>query len=421
MKRVAGFIIALLALLTANGQNAVEQVADALNRGDIVWLDRNIDALRDSLPEPLMLMGQAIRHANLCRYEQSNRAIEKLLNNHHTTLDNQQISTFYGLLIDNLNNQGLYSEASRLLKGSLSKEDYSYRYFEALSKLRPMRIVAPKGGTTLSFTRKSVGDGAHIHLPVRIGRNTESFIFDTGAAKYNVVSARCAKRYKFRPVIDSLPTTGVGGKGVTSVVTINKIKIGDITIHNPLFLVVADDNMPKDLLGGFELEFVLGNDIMMALGLIEFDMTRNEAHIGRCNSEQPKSCSPMIRRSNGQYYIYVGVDGELHEMQFDTGAVHSALYGNYFALHRDSIVGHHPQKQGRARGFGGTIYYDAYTLSKTTFSVGDAECQLPQIDVATEQQHLPIQQQEFGVFGVDALLRFSHFTINFRDMYIGAK
>ncbi len=420
IRHIVLIAISVLALFAAKGQNAVVQVSDALNRGDILWLDRNLDALCDSLPEPLALMGQAIRYANLGHYEQSNRAIEKLLNNHHASIGDDGISNFYGLLIDNLNNQGLYSEAARLLNNSTAKESYSHRYFEALAKIRPMRIVAPRRGTTVTFTKKCVGNGHHIHLPVRIGHNTESFIFDTGAAKYNVVSESCAKRYKFHPIIDSLPTAGIGGEGVSRLVTIDKIKIGDITIHNPLFIIVPDENLPKDLLGGFELEFVLGNDIMAALGRVDFDMVTSKAHLGNPDTERPKSFAPMIRRTNGQYYIYVGIDGKQYELQFDTGAVHSSLYGNYFESHRNSITDQYPKKQSRARGFGGTIYYEAYTLSDLTFSIGETECLMPQIDVATEQKHLPIQQQEFGVFGADALLRFSHFTINFRDMYIGA-
>ena len=421
MKRILLIAAALFASLAATAQNAQQLTTEAMERSDVLWLDENLARLRDSLPEPLYLMAEALRGAGLNDYNKSNRAIEQLLNQHGKTIGNGAIGQFYGLLINNLNAQGHYATAAKLLENSSEKGSYNHLYFKALAAVKPMHIKRPRRATKVAFTRSRLTHGAHIHIPVRIGGRTESFIFDTGAAKYNLVTESCAKRLNFRPVIDSLPTIGVGGSGVTRVATIGKMTIGNITIHNPLFIVVSDDSTPKDDAGEFRLEFVLGTDVMEALGEVQFDMESDSMTIPTALTPHPAEYAPMVHRNNGLYYIYVGIDGLKLEMQFDTGAVNTALYGQYFALHEERIKAAGTKEVARARGFGGTTHFDAYTLPQTTITIGRANALLTGLKVATDDQHLPIQSNEFGSLGVDALLGLRRVTINFRSMFVSAE
>lgn len=400
---------------TLTAQSAAERVAEAINRSDIVWLESNHQQLKDSLPAHLSLMAVALYCSQLNRYNQSNRAIENLLNNHAQAIGESVAGGFYAMLIDNLNRAGNFTEAARLVAGSSMNRE-AHRFFTAMSRKKPMQVRRPKRDVTVPFSLSKLSNGSHIHIPVEIDGKMASFIFDTGAAKYNVVTESCAAQHKFTPLYDSLPTMGVGGEGYSRVVTIPKIKIGKITIKHPTFIVVPDESIPADSLGGFKLEYVLGTDCMEALGEVVFDMDKDSMTVPSITTPKGENTTPLTHSNN--YYIYPTVNGRQISMQFDTGAVATHLYGRFMREFREVLTLIGEPKSTRARGFGGTTYYTVQCAQKIDITMGNKSITLNNVDVSTADHDLPIQKEEYGSLGTDALLKCKRVRINFKQMFV---
>ena len=236
------------------------------------------------------------------------------------------------------------------------------------------------------------------------------------AAKYNVVTESCAARHKFTPLYDSLPTMGVGGEGYSRVVTIPKIKIGKITIKHPTFIVVPDESIPADSLGGFKLEYVLGTECMEALGEVVFDMDKDSMTVPSITTPKGENTTPLTHSNN--YYIYPTVNGRQISMQFDTGAVATHLYGRFMREFREVLTLIGEPKSTRARGFGGTTYYTVQCAQKIDITMGNKSITLNNVDVSTADHDLPIQKEEYGSLGTDVLLKCKRVRINFKQMFV---
>jgi predicted aspartyl protease len=419
MKRLYITLYLTLFILSAAAQNAVERVADAINRQDILWIGDHLTTLQDSIPESLSLMAKALWASQTNRYHQSNKAIEKLLNNHAHQIGQDAVGAFYSLLITNLNNEGNYSEAARLTAGNSQNRDV-HRLFSAMANKKALQISKPNRDIVIPITRSTLNRGGeHIKIPVTIGRNRELFIFDTGSMKYNVVTESCAKKHKFKPLFDSLPTAGVGGVGYSRVVTLPKIKIGKITIKNPIFIVVPDNDIAVDTLTNFKLEYVLGTDIMEALKEVQFDFAANTMTIPKEQSPKSDNYTPLTHSDN--YYIYPTINGSKLQMHFDTGAVSSAMYNRYMVEYGDRINLTGSTRSAHAHGFGGTTSYTVQTVESLNIQLGDQHITVNNIDVTTSDHILPIQRNEYGSLATDILLQFNHITINFKQMFLIAK
>ena len=416
MKRIVLTILAaVLSTYFLCAQAVIERFATAINNQDILYLQENLPQCKDSLPQHISLMAQALCYSQTNRYHQSNKAIEKLLNNHAQSIGGEAVSSFYSLLVSNLYNSGDYAQAAELIKGSAESKD-AYNYFTAMAAKAPLEVVKPKKDVVIPFTRSRLSSGSHIHIPVKMGGKRESFIFDTGANRYNVITESCAARYNFTPLFDSLSTTGVGGSGTSRVVTIDRIKIGKIVVKNPTFIVIADETMPADSLGGFKLEFVLGTDVMEALGCVCFDMEQNTMTIPANQSITSTRTTPMTHADC--YYIYPIVSGKRLKMQFDTGAASSSMYNRYLEEFRGDITLIGTQESGRARGFGGTAHYKAQKAEKIEFEIGGNTRSVEGMEIITTENALPYQHDEYGVLGVDIALQYRRFTIDFRQMCV---
>ncbi|MBQ6869821.1 MAG: aspartyl protease family protein [Alistipes sp.] len=416
MKRVAlAILVIALSVYIVSAQSVTERFATALNNQDILYLQENLPYYKDSLPQHISLMAEALCYSQTNRYHKSNKAIEELLNNHAEVIGSDVVGSFYSLLISNLYMSGNTAAAAELIKGNEQSRE-AYNYFKALSRKRPLQVLRPKRDVVIPFTRSQLSSGSHIHIPVKIGGKSESFIFDTGANKYNVITESCAARYNFTPLFDSLSTTGVGGSGTSRVVTIKKIKIGKIVVKNPAFIVIADDTMPADSLGGFKLEFVLGTDVMEALGRVSFDMEQSTMTIPAVQSATNGQATPMTHADC--YYIYPTINGHRLKMQFDTGAVSSSMYSRYLAEfgEKTTLIGE--EQSGRARGFGGTTHYKAQKAEKIEFEIGGNICPMQDVEIITTENALPYQHDEYGVLGADIALRYSRFTIDFMQICV---
>ena len=79
MKRVALAILAIaLSAYIISAQSVTERFATALNNQDILYLQENLPYYKDSLPQHISLMAEALCYSQTNRYHKSNKAIEEL-------------------------------------------------------------------------------------------------------------------------------------------------------------------------------------------------------------------------------------------------------------------------------------------------------------------------------------------------------
>jgi hypothetical protein len=118
------------------------------------------------------------------------------------------------------------------------------------------------------------------------------------------------------------------------------------------------------------------------------------------------------------YYIYPTINGHRLKMQFDTGAVSSSMYSRYLAEfgEKTTLIGE--EQSSRARGFGGTTHYKTQKAEKIEFEIGGNICPMQGVEIITTENALPYQHDEYGVLGADIALRYSRFTIDFRQMCV---
>ena len=429
MKNLLLTLVALLVGAVAQAQNPTPEqvnvrVAELLNSADYVTLAKELPAVREMVVKPLLALSDALVAHSEGRFEDSNKAIEELA--HYPEELGQ--GTLFGMsnyaLINNLciENYSQGAKVARQLLVSLPDTDDAepsrrgllslLSWMDALIGREKVEVVRPQKDVVLSIERRPIGRGEHLIVKATVNGVSEDFIFDTGCSHANFISREVAERLGVEIVADSIITQGVGGSGYVQLGVLPEMRLGDVVIKNPTFLV-AEHLIPEHAEVEGMCEAVLGTHVIRKLGEVRY-----ERNAGRM--VLPAGSGTTVERNivcdNGTYYLVCAQAGEQLLLHFDTGNVKSQLSSRYFARFQSHVEAEGGDvERSRSGGFGGVVWNDVRTLPQVELQVGSKSVTLHQ--VAVDMTDGSALMNYDGAVGVDLLTASERVSFDLEKMY----
>ena len=253
---VALFVGAVAQAQTPTPEQANTRVAELLNTADYVTLATELPAVREMVIKPLLALADALVAHYEGRFEDSNRAIEEVARypeelgqgtvfgmSNYALINNLCIEDYaQGAEVTRQLLEALLdtAEAEASRRGLLSLQ----RWMQALAKREKVEVVRPQKDVLIPIERRPIGRGEHLIVKATVNGVSEDFIFDTGCSHANFISREVAERLGVEIVADSIITQGVGGSGYVQLGVLPEMRLGDVVIKNPTFLV-AEHLIPE--------------------------------------------------------------------------------------------------------------------------------------------------------------------------------
>ncbi len=370
-------------------------------------------AAQAQTPSAERLMKQADEFYAAGRFAESNITIDSLLDN-YPEISKKELSAYLNKKLDNCRALNDYAGASRTLHGliQLYPNEPSMlafdRWMQRMSDWPATTVERPQGNDTIPVEIHKMGRGEHLRVDVQMNGLTEPFIFDTGCANQNFVSETMAKRLGIRILTDSIGMAGQG-RGYTKAGVADSLRIGDIVVRHPTFIITPDDD-PSAQNG---VEAVLGNAIIRALGELRIEADKGRIVLPAKPSEAPQEQN--LTFDHGQYYLSTA-DGQV--FHFDTGNVKTTLSSVYFDKNRRSVRHEGKKSTSTSGGFGGIATKKVYVLPQFTFDVPQRDVTLHDVTVDLQKVMAVETDYELGNIGVDFLRSCDAVTIDLQRMFV---
>lgn len=345
--------------------------------------------------------------------EESNRKILKLLASKKELSDSLMPKILH-IKEDNCMKRSDYAGAKNAVEEALHKYDHllteeertdlknNLKIWTALEK-QPAQKITKNGNTRLKMQK----DVANLkNLKVKTKEDSMNFIFDTGA-NISTISATAARRLKMNIIpadIDVDAITGIAVKADLAVC--EKLMLGNITIENAVFLVLADKELSFPQIS-YQINGILGFPVIEALKEVQltqddyFMVPDQETKINGTSNMAIDGLTPLIF-----------VDGQ--HFTFDTGADHTILYAPFYEKNKKSIDRQYKLTRISMGGAGGKVEYDGFKINHT-FHILGKQVPLKNISLLTSKIN---KEYVYGNMGQDVIRQFKKMTLNFDQMFI---
>ena len=433
MRSLLAILVALSVSLSAWSQtpaadDATARVGELLNSSDYITLGEELPALRANVAKPLLALADALVAHCEGRFEDSNKAIEAVF---------EFAPELGGEVVFGMTNYALinhlclenYAEGKALVGQMLSTlpDDASTdssreglqsldRWMSALAKRPKVEVLRPKGDVSIPVERRTIGAGEHLILKIEAGGLTEDFIFDTGCSHANFISRKLAERLGVEIVADSIVVHGVGS-GYAQLGVLPEMRIGDVVIKNPTFLV-AEHIVPEHVKVDGMCDAVLGTHIIRKLGEVRY-----ERNAGRfvLPAKSGEVVSRNIICDNGSFYLLCQGYGERVLLHFDTGNTKSQLTSRYYNRFKEHVEAEGGEvERSRSGGFGGVTWCDVRVMPKVEFLVAGKTLRLKDVAVNMPTEYedgTPFVESFDGSAGVDLLTAAESVVFDLNRMY----
>ncbi len=319
------------------------------------------------------------------------------------------------LLADSYRKSFQYSEAADMNEKILilfrevlkpeEREDITneFRLWNALKDVAP-QTVEFDGSTHIQL------EGSHV--PLRINGNSLALTYDTGA-DLSVLIHSLAQKFGLDMVDVPIQVGTITGEKIEAKVGVaSEVKIGNMTIHRALFLVMKDEDfyIPEAKL---QIKGVIGFPVLAAMR----EMTITRSHDLIIPSTPLSSGEPNLALEGFKPLIEGYYQGHRLAFVLDTGANRSDLWPPFLKAFGDEVRKAAPLQTEKFRGAGSQREVKAYILRNMPLSVSGREAVFRRIPVfteyTTENSHF-----FYGNLGQDLVRQFQRMTINFEYMRI---
>ena len=400
---------------TITPQQANDMVNGYIGRGDYVTLSRELPKVREHIVPHLLKLADAFVAYSQGRHEESNQYIAEL-EQYRKELGDGVVTTMQNIAYYNSVAEEDYAAASHylslLIEASPSQRttlEAFKGWMDCLAERNPVAIRKLKRNRTIPVECRSVGDGVHLMVEAKVGRESVDMIFDTGCCNANCITEQAAARLGVKILLDSLPLGGVGGSTYAKVGVLPKMKLGDVVVKNPTFFVVESI---VDGPGLEKVEAVLGTHVMRAMGEMQIDMEQNQITIPAQLSEPPQQRNLSFHQGN--YGIEFGFNHYHMVAHFDTGRTKSDLSQNFYQKNRvivDSVAG--KRIKSSRSGIGGSREYEIERMPQVTLNIADRDVTFGSVDVIIAGY----PSQWDGVMGADLLKGAARTTLDLKRMF----
>lgn len=401
------------------------KIALMLKNNDIYGLNRYLYRAGDDATPMLYLIGEAMAGSNFNRRENANRAIDELLRDYSGQLENGTANGLVSLKLANLflgSEYKTFNEAMREYSGSYSLDTSFQSVSEIcgiLADVAPLDVVLLSRDVEIPISYRRAGRGDMLCIDAEVNGKEQTYVFDTGAMKWNMTTEALAEEQGIDIICDSMHVSGIAGCGECKVGVLDRLVLGGIVIRHSVFVVIPDSMGVYELADGsiVRLGNVLGTDVMTRLREIRIDNARGMMVIPHEQTDTPNGMQNLMCQT-GNYMLYLSVDGEVLKMNFDTGNVKTTLSGEYYRRHRSRIENSIPMTKEQRGGFGGVNEVNCYVLPSVAMKLNDCTCILDDVSVVVDEHML--QEDEYGALGVDFIRGCNTVIMNFERMFVSA-
>ena len=407
----------LEAACTLSNPSTEQHLLQMLDKKDFFRLETLLKEKRSELPQDIVLYLDANLQNAFNKTEQSLQTIDKLLGNYGKSLNDTLLHRVFVIKYDNLYKQYRYREAVKALKIAIDKYGHAadsveltrlreeeYKFVKSLKEFPPQKMHI----TTDITIPVSLNQYNHLIINVTSGKQSENFIFDTGAS--NIVSESSAQRMGIRVFESSANTVGAADKKVQFKVGLaDRLWIGDLMFENLAFKV-----MPDELLSFPEANYVIHGIIGFPVidQMKEIEICKNKsitvvAHPTKCNLHN-------LFLENTMPVVQFEADSDTVLFIMDTGANTTKFSENYFAANNVKIKEKATPNTIRRGGIGGFANNEVYELKNVQLKIGGQEMTIPTVMVLTDK--LSYLKNYDGHLGQDVLMYFNKLTLNFENM-----
>lgn len=390
--------------------NATQQPASLPD----LFAKKDYFALRDALPLQSKPDASFYRGVVANKFNRLDEAVREL--NVYLALPRTEprfVEEARSLLCDSLHKSFEYRKAAdayrELLPLITDREDRkdtenSLRLWSAVQDV-PKQTVRVEGDTDVPL-KESIG----LRVPIEVGGETYSFIFDTGA-NISLVSMSYAQKMGMKVFDTQIDVGGISGTTVKSrLAHLKEMRLGKAVIRDAVFLVMDD----KDLnIQGFQLNAILGYPVISALR--EVTLTKNGRLLVLA---KPQSAGDQNLAMEGLTLLaQVLYRGKKVVFALDTGANTTLFYPPLFKEWSTEITREGTLESEWVTGVGTRREISSYRLKDVTLELARRKGTLKQVPVLLEKTNEK-SLHFYGNLGQDYLGQFPSVTFNFERMSV---
>lgn len=419
MKSIEKIVVQVIFFLTvisaiAQDSKSFQEIYGLVENTNYFKAKELFEANKLSLTNVQQLYVEAALNNAFNQLEESEKAINEALNQ-RGNMDDSLLYKLYEIRCDNAIKIYQYKKAKEAIviilrdyKQFLTEKDVldyenSLKIWSALENVKPQRVEIA-GRTEIQLEKDKAGLN---NLKVSGKKKSFHFIFDTGA-NLSLTTRNIAKQLKMKliPVeIDVMTITGTSV--VANLAVCEQLTIGNISIHNAIFLVLPDNSLTfKEI--DYQIYGIIGFPIMEALN--EIQLTKDgrlivpaiESTFNQPSNLAMNGLTPMISINNKHF-------------SFDTGATKTMLYSAFYLENKEEIEQNYSTEKISFGGANGMAEFDGFLIDYA-FEIGGKEILLTNVDLLKDK----IKENEscYGNIGQDLIQEFDTMIMNFSQMFI---
>ncbi len=389
-----------------------------LDKADFFSLRDELNKQHAQLSTAEKLYYGAIIHNAFNRNELATRTVDSFYQLQAKGWNPNQLLRLEEMLMDSYAKQGRYKDAARI--SGIVLEKYTPEGKAGLANTRkiwlaladiPAQSLTYMGDVSLPISKNDI---QLFEIPVKFaGSKEEKFIFDTGA-NISTISETYADKLSLKRLNINFDVSAAQGKKVKSGLAIaDSLWIGKALFQNVVFIVMPDDKLNFPQLNVY-MNGIIGFPVISAF---------KEIHISRDGQLTIPSTPDNTRLQNLSLngltpLVQAKAGTDTLVFQFDTGAVTTHLFSNYFEKYRQLIKDNSEKQRKKLMSAGGASSMKMYTLPDLRLQIGDDVAKLSDLPIYTRKVHSAGESIAMGNIGQDVIKQFKVMVLNFESMYI---
>ncbi len=371
---------------------------------------------KNELSKEHLLFFSSIINNVFNKAEKSNEDIQKLIIGSVTTLNDTMLNKLYRTKL--LNHINLYEYGEAALTSEYIQKNYQalndsvdlemfrneINIWRALKDIPKQEIIKDKD-ITIPMVKDKVG---LFNIDVSFGDKTLNLLFDTGA-NFSAIKRSLVSELGLKLIEADFYVTAATGTQVKSDIAIaEKIKIGDLTVKNAVFLVLNDEDISFPQID-YYINGAIGFPVIEAM---------NEIRINKENQifvpNKPLEYSFNNFALDGLMPILAGeYNGDTLRFHFDTGATRTSLFPQFFKENQQDIVNSYKKETFKSGSGGGIVEFEGYIINDFNLKIADSSATIDSVRLHIE--NIGGEENNFhGNFGQDYINQFDEMIISFK-------
>lgn len=333
---------------------------------------------KDVLPDSLLFKLYEIQYDNALkryRYQEAKEAIQTILSNYETFLDDED------------------------------KDDYNntLKICTALANT-PAQSVNIRQFTKINIEKDIAGLNT---IKTFVGNDSLNFVFDTGA-NFSTTTESVAQQLNMKPIPVDIKVGSITGDKVSAQLAVCKqLSIGNIEVSNVIFLVLPDEALSFPQIN-YHIYSILGFPVIEAFK--EVRITKNGEFIVPIKTSECAE-APNLAMKGLTPLIYL----DHKHFTFDTGADQTMFYHRFYQAHQEEIERTYEPDTIRFGGAGGHKAFEGFTIDYPLHVNGR---RITLEGIALLKEKIKEHETVYGNIGQDLIQKFDTMTLNFDQMFI---